>query len=314
MTGAHGIDTVRFRFYSPGVKELLRSLAGRWRPLPRGDLLALRICGGSVVVVDSAHFDVEARLALLLGDDRSGSPLASADRLIEAARRVCGELAALDVQVDRPLVTRLDLAAELVFEDGLDGLAFLAACGNALNLPRTEPVTRPGTDRLGRSVVWETAELGEVARLYDAGRWHGTHHAGDRVRLEVQERWGGAGARTLEQVVSLDLAALYERRLKQFVGVRKRVIVATPSAARREVLRRMHCGDLSRKKATTLVAQIAKLECPGLIEPHERNRLVRQVRDDGGVALDLLGVGEATSVDIAGPLTELVGAWREKQA
>lgn len=307
MIGAHGIDTVRLQWHSPMAVEHLLRRSG-WTPRQRGrKQLDLRICGGVVSVLDSAHFAIEGRLVVLVGEDGGGSLLIPAGRLVNAVERIRAELASLGIVVAEPIVTRLDLAADLVFERSADGLDFMEACGDVLNLVRVGRVVRVGNDGRVRSMWWETTH-GIVARLYDAGRRHKTHRAGKRVRLEVEERWERADARTVEQVLSLDLAELYRHRFAQLANVGRSVVAFTRSAAIREVSRREELGTLAHKEAMTLVGQIAKLEYPGPLEPRERRYLTAELRN-AGIALDL--VGDCSPVDVGSPLAQLVNAWRD---
>ena len=218
--GDHGIDTVAFGWRDAGAVLELRTLATERRPHPatgrpvlglwegRALRLSESVYGATVIVYPAASLvKVEGRLATLLGDDGGGGSLVSPRLLVHGARKARAAVESLGVSMaTRAQVQRLDLAAELLFFDGQDGLAFLKASQRGLHLPALVQVPHYATgDSRLESIIWRTPKgRQERARLYDAGAHHGTHRAGERLRFEVQERWTGTHARTPEQVAALD--------------------------------------------------------------------------------------------------------------
>ena len=165
------------------------------------------IFGGTVIVCPASSLvKIEGRLTALLGHDDTGSVLASPALLVEGERRAESRFRLLGVTLPEQItVQRLDLAAELLYGDGLDGLALLNACQRGVHLAglRQHPYSATGDSRL-ESIIWQTPNGRQICvRLYDAGIEHGTDRVGERLRFEVQERWVGKQSRTPEQVLGL---------------------------------------------------------------------------------------------------------------
>ena len=288
------------------------------RKLPRwhGGMLriTLRTTRAAVTVHQGALVRVEARLVTLIGEDAPGGVLTPPSRLIGGAAHAAAAVEAFGVAFHAPVtVHRIDLAAELIFASGLDGLVYLQACQRGLHLPRLKQLAHfaQGAYRL-EMVEWRAGAGHTSARLYDAGQRHQTHGPGERLRFEVQERFVGRQARTPEQVTSLDPAALFGKRLRPWLAADHGAVVIAPRAAVLKVYDDARAGCIELRRAHTVASQIVKLDNGGdLLTPHERSRLTGKLRE-AGVALDLSGDPEAPTVDIGAPLRGLVNAWSQE--
>jgi hypothetical protein len=120
----HGVDTVRYRYRADTNAYAKFALAGASSEGPRGELY--RQADGVRI---GAHRDgmlyAEGRLAAILNgpDDHSLLPMAALEPGAQAAAQRFG----FDIDATDSRIGRLDIAAELQFDDGRDGLAFLHA-------------------------------------------------------------------------------------------------------------------------------------------------------------------------------------------
>jgi hypothetical protein len=323
--GDHGIDTVAFGCYDPDAARALREFARERRKDPRTGLrqredwkgsfmrLALPVNGTTVGVYPASGLvTIEARLAVVLAGHAEDHRLIPADRLAEGAERAMAAVARLGIALAAPLtVRRLDLAAELCFRVGTDGVSFLNACQRGLHLPRLRqvPYYAVGEARL-ESIVWATEKGRQTrSRLYDAGTHHKTGRPGRRLRWEREHRWSGSGSPTPEQVMALDLAAMYAAPLRGWLRESKPMRVCSPSTAIALLFNEARAGKRTRRSAESLSAKINSVaHGADLLAPHDRRRRVKALRD-AGIALDRSGDVQTGFLDIREQASALVAAW-----
>ena len=182
----HGIDTVRYRYRADPHAYTKFAHAGASSEGPRGELH--RQADGARI---GAHRDgmlyAEGRLAAILNgpDDHSLLPMAALEHGAHAAAQRFG----FDVDPVDARLGRLDIAAELRFDDGDDGLAFL----HALSLADV-PWAKVGTEGKKREHI-QTVNFRSVRgrqilmRAYDKGVEADIAPAGQLIRFERQRRY-----------------------------------------------------------------------------------------------------------------------------
>jgi hypothetical protein len=198
--GQSGIDTLAFGRRDAAAVAEIRAVSRQQRLDPatgrrqredwkgRFMRLALPVAGMTIGVYPARGLVIaEARGAAMLAGHSEDAQLIPASKLGAAARRAVAAIESLGVALTAPVtVRRIDLAAELCFLVGAEGLAFLTACERALHLARLDMVPHyaTGESRL-ESIVWQTPK-GKATRikLYDAGPHHKTRKPGERLRLE----------------------------------------------------------------------------------------------------------------------------------
>lgn len=255
----------------------------------------------------------EARLAAVLAGHEHDHRLVSAERLGDGAERALAATESLGVRLDaHARINRLDLAAELLFGDAADGLRFLNACQRGLFLPRLRQVPRYaiGDTRL-ESISWERPAGGQRVKLYDAGPHHGTHPPGHRLRLEVELRYTGRSSPAPEQVMALDLAALYGASLRPWLSAGAPVQVWAPAEAVTHLYAQARSGERTRRSAESLAGKVNTLAYGSdLLAPHDRRRRVADLRE-AGIALDRSDEPHHRVLDLSAPLVALAACWEE---
>jgi hypothetical protein len=192
----------------------------------------------------------EGRAAAIADGSRESHRLASVSDVALAARQVVGDLGGLGLELDGVVeVGRLDLASELLFDDGRDGLALLHGLAR-VDLPwlkRFPAETRYGVE----SVEWRTLQGSAIVmRGYDKGLESKTAGRGERVRLERQSRKRKGRALAVAKLATEDLRALYLGRELRAIAEQARPVTmcSTPDAI--ELVNAMvAAGDVSRREA-----------------------------------------------------------------
>ncbi len=303
-----GLDTVSYAFRPRGERDLdafdrfLSRARNAVADRETGEVLRLRrTAQGGVLVASPINgarvgffpgpglIFCEGRLAALMArseDDHalapSGALVPGSDRAREALGRVGLEL------VGTPAIRRLDLAGELRFKSGADGLSFMRTLAS-LDVPGLKrDVWMRGT-RV-ETVYYRTLQAGAVRlRAYDKGVEAKTDAPGVRIRLERQVRYAKRQQQTPATVAGSDLAKLYKGRLAAWTNATGDIVATNLTGAQNAVLSRLSNGAITERRAERLLGTLVLLERFGdgwWDKPHTRQRRVRELRDLG-VALDL---------------------------
>jgi hypothetical protein len=293
---------VRFRFRGQeGAYERAKSL--RWAQHAHGELRDSRD-GVTVGAYADGLVTVEGRLAALLHgpDDHR---LVSADGF-RSAPAVAAERFGLSLA--QPVgVGRADLASELVFDDGRDGLDLLRAAAS-LDVPWAKIGTEGGK-RGTVETVYVRSLTGRTVllRLYDKGRETGEAAPGTWLRLERQRRYRKAREPEVDDVLAQGLGTVFVgRELARLVAGVGDVHVCDRLGAV-EVLRRLaSVGRIPPSKAERL-AGFVLLDGVGLPARTQRRR-ASELRELG-IALEPLAAQPVTTVPLASYLGAFAEAW-----
>lgn len=214
-----GFDTVRFRLRCPS--EVYEGFEGEL--YQRGE--KRRSDGGVTVgAYPDGLVTVEGRLAALLYGEEDHR-LCGPDELL-AGESAAAAAAGVDDVVEIAGVGRCDLASELSFKDGAEGLALLRAFA-ALDVPWLKTGTE-GSKRDGLETVFWRSMRGRsiVLRLYDKGVESGTAAPGERLRLERQRRYRKTAERTVAQLLEAGpVHSFVGRELAELVLAERDVVV-----------------------------------------------------------------------------------------
>jgi hypothetical protein len=251
----HGVDTVRYRYRADTHAYAKFAAAGPSNEGVRGELH--RQEDGVRV---GAHRDgmlyAEGRLAAILNgsDDHALLPMAALEDGAGAAAQRFG----FDVDPTDARLGRLDIAAELTFADGRDGLAFL----HALSLADV-PWAKVGTEGKKREHI-ETVNFRSVRgrqilmRAYDKGIEAGIAQPGQLIRFERQRRYRKTSEKTLDQALELDPRDLFiGRELASLVDVIAETVCDTWGAIDR-LNQLMWQGRITASKADALAGFLAR--------------------------------------------------------
>jgi hypothetical protein len=234
----------------------------------------------------------EGRLAAILNgsDDHSLLPMA----VLEQGARAAAQRFGFDVDPTDARLGRLDIAAELRFDDGRDGLAFL----HALSLADV-PWAKVGTEGKKREHI-QTVNFRSVRgrqilmRAYDKGVEASIAPPGELIRFERQRRYRKTAERTVAMALELDPGKLFiGRELNALVDVTAETVCDTWGAIDRlnELVRRERikapkadslAGFLVRRgeghKCSTWYSRLADLRALGIVlDPLARERSVVHV-------------------------------------
>jgi hypothetical protein len=213
----HGIDTVRYRYRGDPHAYARFAHAGASDEGPRGELHR-RVDGVRVGAYRDGMLYAEGRLAAILNgpDDHSLLPMAA----LEHGARAAAERFGFDVDCADARVGRLDVAAELRFDDGRDGLAFL----HALSLADV-PWAKVGTEGKKREQI-QTVNFRSVRgrqilmRAYDKGVEADIAAPGELIRFERQRRYRKAAEKSVAMALELEPRELFiGRELKSLIDV-----------------------------------------------------------------------------------------------
>jgi hypothetical protein len=267
------------------------------RPGPAGSVvLADRLPGDGRVLAWPSHFlvAVEGRLGALRSSDADSWALAGRDELVPVAQQLAHGVSCLvghAVAGADAEVRRLDLAGEVTFDVGRDGLAFLGALAHH-HAPRCKVVTWRGADGTPQSVYWVAEKSGQIAlRAYDKGVEAGTHRPGERVRVERQHRARKRARKRPAVVASEDLTGLYAGPLRTWMEAPVMdTMPATDLAAVAAMLDdRVDRGLLSDRRAARVLWDAHRLgqRGRGVYEERTARRRVAELRRLG------IGLGES---------------------
>jgi hypothetical protein len=299
-----GVDTVRFRWRD--TRDAADSMRRRgFIEGARGEMWDKRPGGGRFGVYRDGTAYVECRATQLVDDEQSHA-LTAPGRLLLAAQVAATQLLGegVDVGDGSPRLGRCDLAGELAFSDGREGVAFLYALSQ-LDVPWAKVGTE-GAKRDELETVYYRGTRGRSVthRIYDKGRESGSDPAGRRIRLERQLRFRKAREQTVEawssregELIAVDF--LDRRKLGKFEAIAT-VAIADVVDAIAVVAER--CDGLQRERLTGfLITRGAGLARPTWFRRHAELRAL-------GVAIDVAAV-ERRDVIVGPRLRELRTAW-----
>lgn len=201
-----GVDTVKFRFRGDVASHERFARSAPHREGPRGEVYR-QTDGIRLGAYRDGTLYAEGRLAALVNGsgDHSLLPIAALGDGAAAARERFGF--AVDASV--VAVGRLDVAAELRFEDGRDGLAFLHALSRA-----DVPWAKVGTEGKKRDRI-QTVNFRSVRgrtilmRAYDKGVESDLASPGELIRFERQRRYRKRSELRVEDAADFDIARLF---------------------------------------------------------------------------------------------------------
>lgn len=221
----HGVDTVRFRYRNDTNAYEKFARTGESNEGARGELYR-HADGVRLGAHRNGMLYAEARLAAILNgpNDHSLMPMTALEHGAHAAAKRFG----FDVDPTDARLGRLDIAAELSFDDGRDGLAFL----HALSLADV-PWAKVGTEGKKREHI-ETVNFRSVRgrqilmRAYDKGVEAGIAPPGELIRFERQRRYRKPAERSAAQALELDPRELFiGRELQSLVDVTAETVCDT---------------------------------------------------------------------------------------
>jgi hypothetical protein len=249
--GGAGFDTVRLRFRDQEhAYELARRSGNALHA--RGEL---RRCvdGVTIGTYPDGMVYVEGRLAALLHGPDDHRLLSAAE--LTRAPAVAAERFRLDATL-AVAVGRADLASELRFSDGRDGLELLRAA-SYVDLPWLKVGTEGGKRNSLETVYWRTVNgRSVVMRMYDKGRETGSAAPGEWIRLERQRRWRKAREQTVVEVIGSPHSAFVGRELARLVDGVDRVDVCNRWGAVERLRELQADGTLSGEMHAKLVGYV----------------------------------------------------------
>ena len=305
-----GIDTVRYRFRAaPSAFERLR-----WLPHQvgvRGEVF-VQADGIRSGCTRTGLLYTEGRLAALLEGRRSNRLCLRAE-LPDGAVAVRERLARLGVDAgDHVALGRLDLAAELRFDDGADGVALLRAA-SLLDVPWAKTGT-DGRKAGGLETVYFRTVRGRkmLGRMYDKGLESGSCASGRLVRYERQLRWEKEREPTLAEALQLRLGDLYAKQLATFRDEQHDLLVVPALSGVDVIWGMVQSGAIDLRLAERLMGYVM-LRSSGRTDrlpARTRQRRERALREIGLVIADDQMIG-SRPVPLGRYLDALVGAWDE---
>jgi hypothetical protein len=249
---------------------------------------------------------VEGRVAAILAaggvpDDHRLATVDEVERAAAVGELVAGVSGSRDVAVGRG-----DLAAELRFADGAEGLAVLRMAAS-VDLPWLKATTE-GSRRDGlETVAWRvTRGRSVVLRLYDKGRETGDAGPGEWLRLERQRRYRKAREVAVASLRGLDLgAAFVGRELRQLVATEREHELVTRAGAV-EALRSLYGQGAISGRALESLAGFLTCGGEGLPERTVRYRWAQLRRL--GICLDSLD-GDGRTLELADYVRQFADQW-----
>ncbi len=202
----------------------------------------------------------EGRLAALCAGVSSASGLRPPSLLSHAAALAALSFEQLGMALlgEAPVVRRLDLAADLKFDDPALGLRFLRAAAGL-------PVANLKTDVWSHGGRIETVYLRSPAsghtkvRFYDRGRLDGSH-PGSTIRIERQLRFQKAAQLDPSAVAKSDLGAVWEGELRAWRTLSGQAVVGDLVTVQRAVAEAAEREGLSPLCVERLVGWLALSE------------------------------------------------------
>jgi hypothetical protein len=234
---------------------------------------------------------IEGRLGATLNRDPDDHELVPARFARDAEQ--AGEQLLHDVLAYRPdgqticEVRRFDLATELRFDQGADGIAFLRTLGG-MHPARTRTTLEVANDGRVETVYVRTPKRGDVLqRLYDKGVEAASNPPGERIRLESQQRPSKRERVSPGALGRLDLRSHFIRRMEPYVKNGNDLVTAGSEAAVDELLGRVARDELTLARAERLIGSLAVLRIHGraIYDERQGRRRLQSLRE-AGVALE----------------------------
>lgn len=303
-----GIDTVRFRFrhVEDAYEGIMRHPTGAYEG-PRGERWRMAEVGRVGVYPDGMAY-VEARAAALVEESNDCHDLLPVGDLALAERAARAQLHAVvgSEGGEHAALGRIDLAGELRFSRGDEGVAFLHAV-RAVDVPwgKTGAHGMKGGSVESVSVVGTRGRSVHL-RVYDKGVEAGTDGPGRRVRFERQKRARKEREQTVAMFAAGDLRREFLGRLRAYENV-PTVVIADAVGALDTLREHFDAGRLNGSVLERLTGYVLHGGVGLSIPTQERRR--RELRD-AGVAFDPLAV-ERTVVPVGRYLRVLASAWEE---
>jgi hypothetical protein len=292
-----GIDTVRFRFRS--CDDAFRRFAAAAVQIGhRGDLVVQRDGVRLGCTRDDLVY-AEGRLAAILEGPESKRLCGQAE-LADGAEVLRMRLAELGVKArDTVAFGRLDLASDLMFANGGDGLAMIRAA-SFLDVPRA----KTGTDgrkagKLESVTFRSTRGRRVIGRLYDKGVESASFEPGRLIRYERQLRYEKAREPSLADALRLPMRDLYAKQLRAAVANSRQVVAAPVNPSLDVLMMLADDGKITYQQAERLAGYLAIRQRgdPLQLPSRTRQRRERELREVGLVITD-----EAEAVMEAVPL------------
>lgn len=318
--GPWGIDTISYS-WRPQSERLWDHLE---LPLERGCLLqgwdpetyeleasseVMRGAGGRVLVTEPIGggrvgyyprhrmIFIEGRLAALYAGDAHATGLAPPSKLVStsylAALNVSTLLYPDTIVFEESFIRRIDLACDISFMDGAQGVRFLRALA-VLDLPRMN-ADAWRKDGRNETINFRNGKRIRV-RAYDKGVESKSAAPGERVRVEQQIRFVGAKQPAPARMSQADLGRMWQGALKALEAADD-VVVADLNGMQRVIVNAVNEGTLSAYTAERLLGHLL-LRGRGMTKewwtaqgkPHLWGRRSRELRDLG-LILDENGLG-----------------------
>ena len=299
-------DEVLWDRLQNATKSNLRSIAGLWRVRPSG------VPGGWMLsdplgaarwffFPDSRLIFAEGRLGAMLSGNDGDFSLAPFSSLPDAPWELEKHLVPVlghdeedGIGGKGTALRRLDLAAELRWEDPSDGLAALRALGT-LSIPRVKVCEWRHEGRTETvSYYTNTKKRKLLMRIYDKGVQTRSAAPGTLLRFERQHRWAKSDQpQVLDFSFDADPAGLWLDRFEDWAESAQRLAVEGGEASQLHLIEAVERGELDREKAERLIGALAVAQLRGeswwadLGKPHLGQRRRRD--------LDALGVTLAPS-------------------
>jgi hypothetical protein len=272
--------------------------------------------GGIAVSVFQGAIRVEGRLDPLLTGDRESWGLRPVGDLRvgeERARQVVEAIAGAPMDGGASWwsdgeLARVDAAHEIEFDDQADGLAFLRAVASMRPSARKADVAW-GVDGQPQTVYFRTPKRFAVReRIYDKGVESGSHAAGLRVRLEAQRRFPKNRAVPRGALPASEVGRHFSEKLKAYAETD--TLAAGPDEARRQLLAKVHSGEISMRVGARLLGDVAILgEFGRAAYPDDRmaRRRMAELRKHG-VAVERVAAPERI-VPVGQLLRDSIESW-----
>ena len=298
-----GVDTVRYRFRSDPYGKIRFCNSGDYQQGPRGEVYR-QVDGIRLGAHHDGTLYAEGRLAAFVYGTNDHSLLPAI--ALRAGALIASEKFGFPVDHRRhAAIGRLDVASELRFPEGDDGLAFL----HALSLADV-PWAKVGTEGKKRdrieTVVFRSARGRAILmRAYDKGVEAGIALPGELIRFERQRRYRKNAELLVAGAASLDLSTTFIGRELRSLSEVTAEVVCDPGGAIDRLSELVRQGRITASKGDALAGFLVRRgEGHKLSTWYSRHADLRGL----GILIDPLA-RERTSVPVGRYLREMVNAW-----